>query len=91
MYGGSHNLFVEEFSRIGTLVTFLCTNDDVDMVVAALTPKTCLVWLEVCSNPLMRLTDIKATADAVHKYNKDIIFAVDNTFLSPYIVVSSLH
>jgi cystathionine gamma-synthase len=40
-----------------------------------------LVWLETPSNPLLRITDIRAVADWGHSVGA--LVAVDNTFLSP--------
>ncbi len=46
------------------------------------------VWLEVCSNPLLRITDLEKVVSIIKDFNKDIIIAVDNTFLTPFIVVN---
>lgn len=48
-----------------------------------------MVWLETPTNPLMKLTDIKAVADSL-KSRPDIILVVDNTFLTCYYQVSLL-
>ncbi len=40
-----------------------------------------LVWIETPSNPLLRITDIRAVADAAHAIGALVV--VDNTFLSP--------
>jgi cystathionine beta-lyase/cystathionine gamma-synthase len=40
-----------------------------------------LVWIETPSNPLLRITDIRAVADAA--YAVGALVVVDNTFLSP--------
>jgi cystathionine gamma-synthase len=40
-----------------------------------------LVWIETPSNPLLRITDIAAIADAAHRVGSVVV--VDNTFLSP--------
>ncbi len=47
-----------------------------------------LLWLESCSNPLLEMLDVKATAEAVKAKKEDVVFCVDNTVLSPYILVS---
>jgi O-acetylhomoserine/O-acetylserine sulfhydrylase-like pyridoxal-dependent enzyme len=60
-------------------------------VANALKPNTKLVWFEAMSNPLLRISDIETIATIVHDYNKDIIVAVDNTFLSPYNLVSRIY
>lgn len=40
-----------------------------------------IVWIETPSNPLLRITDIKAIAEAAHSVGALVV--VDNTFLSP--------
>jgi len=41
-----------------------------------------MVWLETPSNPLLKISDIKAIAEITHQYNSFLV--VDNTFMSPY-------
>jgi cystathionine gamma-synthase len=48
---------------------------------AALQQRPKLVWSESPSNPLLRLVDLRALADASHAVGA--LFVVDNTFLSP--------
>ena len=50
---------------------------------AALTPETRMVWVETPSNPLLRLTDLRAIAQLCRA--RGIISVADNTFASPYI------
>ncbi|TPP63760.1 putative cystathionine gamma-lyase 2 [Fasciola gigantica] len=50
----------------------------------ALQPNTRLVLMETPSNPLMRLVDIGRIVQLVREYNKNILVAVDNTFMTPY-------
>lgn len=52
-------------------------------LVAKLTPKTRIVWLETPSNPTMKEIDIQAVAVAVHEYDPQIKVIVDNTFYTP--------
>jgi cystathionine gamma-synthase len=40
-----------------------------------------MLWIETPSNPLLRITDIRAAADAAHR--SGALAVVDNTFLSP--------
>ncbi len=44
--------------------------------------------MEICSNPLIKIADLAVVVKAVKGFNKDIIVGVDNTFLSPYIIVN---
>jgi cystathionine beta-lyase len=45
--------------------------------------RTKLIWVETPTNPMMNIIDIKATAAIAKKHN--ILFAVDNTFATPYL------
>uniref|UniRef100_A0A8D0TUR2 Cystathionine gamma-lyase n=2 Tax=Sus scrofa TaxID=9823 RepID=A0A8D0TUR2_PIG len=42
-----------------------------------------LVWIETPTNPILKMIDIEACAQIVHKHG-DIILVVDNTFMSAY-------
>jgi cystathionine gamma-synthase len=44
-------------------------------------PSPSLVWIETPSNPLLRVTDIRAVSDAAHAAGATVV--ADNTFLSP--------
>jgi cystathionine gamma-synthase len=48
---------------------------------AAVRPETRAIWVETPSNPLLRVTDLAAVADVAEVH--DLLFVVDNTFLSP--------
>ncbi|GAB0090612.1 hypothetical protein DMENIID0001_053520 [Sergentomyia squamirostris] len=50
-----------------------------------LKPNTKMIWLESPTNPHLVVVDLKAIADIVHQYSKDIIVVVDNSFLSAYL------
>ena len=60
---------------------------DMNNLKNCLRPQTKLVWLEACTNPLVMLVDIEATIKAVKEFNAEIIVGIDNTFLSPWILV----
>ena len=89
MYGGAYKLLRDCVADFGIEVIFV---EDISTtaVVAALTAKTKLVWLETCTNPTIVLLDVAAMAKAIKNFSKDIIFGVDNTFLSPYILASTI-
>lgn len=54
----------------------------------AIRANTKLVWIESPTNPLLKVIDIKKIAEITH--SRDIILAVDNTFLTPYFQVMFL-
>lgn len=80
-YGGTTRLFDRVLSRLGIEFTYVDTRDP-DAVRAALLPRTKLVHLETPTNPLMRIADIAAVADAAHEGGA--LLSVDNTFASPF-------
>ena len=81
VYGGTFRLFDRILQHLGLSFTFIDTRDP-QRVADAMTPATRAVLVETPSNPLMRLTDIAAVSDVVHRRNALLI--VDNTFASPY-------
>ncbi len=48
---------------------------------SAIQPNTKLVWIETPSNPLLKITDIKAVADIAHHAGARVV--CDNTFATP--------
>jgi cystathionine beta-lyase/cystathionine gamma-synthase len=80
LYGGTYRVFTKVFARFGLTFTFVDTTD-LKAVEAAFTPKTKLVWIETPSNPLLKITDIRALAKLAQ--SKGARLAVDNTFASP--------
>jgi len=48
---------------------------------ATIRPNTRLVWVETPSNPLMKISDIKAISEIAHSSNVPVL--VDNTFATP--------
>lgn len=81
LYGGSFRLFSRVLTRQGITVRFVDTND-VEAVARSINEKTRMVWVETPSNPLQTITDIEALAALCQQHN--VLFTVDNTFLSPY-------
>jgi len=80
LYGGTHRLFSDVLTRYGITTTFadLC---DTAAARAAIRPNTKLIWIETPSNPLLRVTDIRAIA-ALKAPGR--VVAVDNTFATPF-------
>ncbi len=79
-YGGTFRLLEHARSVYGLDVTYLDLAD-LSAVDRALRPNTGMVWVETPSNPLLRLTDIRAVAALARGHGA--LTAVDNTFLSP--------
>ena len=79
-YGGTFRALEHAKAAYGLEVTYLDLAD-LGAVERAFRPNTRMVWIETPSNPLLRLTDIRAVAALAHA--RDAQAAVDNTFLSP--------
>lgn len=79
LYGGSVRLFDALARRFGLLVDYLDTNNQ-KALGAALKPATKAVFVETPSNPMMKVTNIRAVRKTV---GPDIKIMVDNTFLTP--------
>lgn len=81
LYGGTKRLFNQVFSNFGFEISYVDATDT-SLVENAIKPNTKLVWIESPSNPLLKLSDIKAISKITHKHG--VVLVVDNTFLSPY-------
>uniref|UniRef100_A0A1I8QAD5 cystathionine gamma-lyase n=1 Tax=Stomoxys calcitrans TaxID=35570 RepID=A0A1I8QAD5_STOCA len=82
IYGGTNRLIRQVITRFGIESTF-ADPTNLDEFKAAIKPNTKLVWVETPTNPMIKVADIQALSDIIHK-SGDIIFAVDNTFLTSY-------
>jgi cystathionine gamma-lyase len=80
-YGGTARMFNHVLSRFGIEFTYVDSRD-LDAVSAAMRPNTKLVHIETPTNPMMRVSDIRALADLAH--DGGALLSVDNTFASPY-------
>jgi cystathionine gamma-synthase len=79
-YGGTFRALEHARAAYGLQVTYLDLSD-LGAVRAALEQGAGMVWIETPSNPLLRLTDVRAVAELAHA--RGALVAVDNTFLSP--------
>jgi cystathionine gamma-synthase len=79
-YGGTYRLLKALHAKGSLVVEFIDQSNPAELQ-AALEARPKLVWIETPSNPLLRVVDIRAIADAAHAVGA--LAAVDNTFLSP--------
>lgn len=82
VYGGAYRVLTQIFSRLGIQSTFVDATS-VEAIEAAIRPETKGIYLETPSNPLLKVTDLKAVADIAR--SRGIITMVDNTFMTPYL------
>ena len=80
VYGGTYRLFNAVLQNFGLTFSFVETSN-VREIERAMTRRTRLVWIESPTNPLLRITDIRAAAKVAHR--RGALCLVDNTFASP--------
>jgi cystathionine beta-lyase/cystathionine gamma-synthase len=81
VYGGTTRMFTRILAKLGLEFTFVDSRDP-DAIRRAIRPETKLVHIETPTNPLMRLCDLHAAAEAAHEGGA--ILMVDNTFATPF-------
>lgn len=80
MYGGTFRLFDKVFKKLGLEFSFVDLSKD--SWKESIKDNTKMIWLETPTNPTLKIFDIKKIAIQAKK--KNILLAVDNTFMSPY-------
>eukprot|EP00004_Rigifila_ramosa_P002545 TRINITY_DN12677_c0_g1_i1.p1 TRINITY_DN12677_c0_g1~~TRINITY_DN12677_c0_g1_i1.p1 ORF type:complete len:492 (+),score=124.09 TRINITY_DN12677_c0_g1_i1:3-1478(+) len=83
LYGGMHRLLTKICARLGVELKFVDTSNIANLK-EVLTSKTRLVHVETPSNPLMRISDLRAIAHAVHAVGG--MLSVDSTMMSPFLM-----
>ncbi|MFO7845894.1 MAG: aminotransferase class I/II-fold pyridoxal phosphate-dependent enzyme [Balneolaceae bacterium] len=80
VYAGNRKMVNNIMIRWGLDVDFILMKDP-DVVKKSIKPSTKIIWVETPSNPLMQVTDIRATAEIAKE--KGIRMVVDNTWPTP--------
>ena len=80
VYGGTFRMVTTVLNRFNIEHTFVDMTD-LESVEAAIQPNTKAFYIETPSNPLLKVTDIKAVCDIAKKAGA--LSFVDNTFLTP--------
>ncbi|WP_423410185.1 bifunctional cystathionine gamma-lyase/homocysteine desulfhydrase [Heyndrickxia sp. MSNUG] len=81
VYGGTYRVMNKVLNRVGIQSTFVDTTD-LEAVKSAIKPNTKALYIETPTNPLLKVTDIKASAQLAKEH--DLLTIVDNTFSTPY-------
>ena len=82
LYGGSYRIFTKVFEKYGVKFHFVDTSEP-ERVAERISSNTRLIWVETPTNPTLKLADIGAIGRVAKAAG--ILFAVDNTFASPYL------
>lgn len=80
VYGGTYRIVADVLSRFGIEYTFVDMTD-LNEVEANIRPNTKVIYIETPSNPLLKITDIRAVVKLAKKYG--CLTFVDNTFMTP--------
>lgn len=83
LYGGTFRLFDKVKTRTSNLSFSFIDMSRPELIEAAITPKTKLLWLETPSNPMLKLADLKQIAAIAKKHH--LLTVADNTFATPWI------
>lgn len=83
MYGGTFRLFDKVKKRTSQLDFSFVDMSNLASIEAAIRPNTRMIWLETPSNPMLKLSDLRAIA-AIAKRHK-LLSVMDNTFATPWI------
>ena len=83
LYGGSFNLITHTLAERGVTSTIVNVND-LAALEAAIQPNTKVVYAETFGNPNSDVTNLDAVAEVAHRHN--IVFIVDNTFGTPFLI-----
>jgi cystathionine beta-lyase/cystathionine gamma-synthase len=81
-YGGTYRLFEQVLRRYELSFSYVDTSRP-ELIEAAMTPRTRMLFVETPTNPVMRLTDLERAAALAHA--RGARFVVDNTFASPFV------
>ncbi len=79
-YGGTFRLFERVLTRYGLSFSYVDTGR-LDLVEAAFTDRTRMLFLETPTNPVLGLTDLAEASALAHRHGATVV--VDNTFASP--------
>ena len=83
LYGGSYNLITHTLSNQGISNTIVNVND-LQALEAAIRPNTKVIYAETLGNPNSDVLNFEGVAEVAHRHN--IVFIVDNTFGTPYLI-----
>ena len=83
LYGGTYNLITHTLATQGITSTIININD-LAALEAAIRPETKVIYAETFGNPNGDVLDVDGVAEVAHRHG--IVFIVDNTFGTPYLI-----
>jgi len=82
LYGGTFRIFTKMYEPFGLKFIFVDMSNP-ELVDAAITAKTKMIWAETPTNPTLKIIDIAALSSIAKKHG--VLLGIDNTFASPYL------
>ena len=82
LYGGTYRLFKKIYENFGIKFHFVGMENSLN-ISSFINERTKLIWAETPTNPMLNIIDISSLAKIANENN--LLFAVDNTFATPYI------
>ncbi|AMV73589.1 cystathionine gamma-synthase/beta-lyase [Desulfuromonas sp. DDH964] len=80
LYGGTYRVLDQVFGKFGLAASYVDTTDPA-AVAAAIRPESKALLVETPGNPLLGVADLAALGALCRRH--DLLFIVDNTFLTP--------
>lgn len=80
VYGGVYRHFSNILVKYGLTFSYVDTCRP-EQVRKAVRPETKMLWVETPTNPLLKVTDLKAMSDIAREF--DLYYGVDSTFATP--------
>lgn len=81
VYGGTFRIAESIFANLGCEFSYVDMSD-LETFKATIRPSTKMAFIETPTNPMMKVADIRKVSAICKEH--DMIFVVDNTFLTPY-------
>ena len=81
IYGCTYRIYDKVFKKFGITIRYIDMSDPANFAEIE-SQRPALVWIESPTNPMLKIIDIAAVADACHAAGTELL--VDNTFASPY-------
>lgn len=81
LYGGTYRILQEVYSQYNIEATYVDTSN-INNVIKNVKGNTKAIFIETPTNPMMKVSDIKAVSDFAK--SKNMLTIIDNTFLTPY-------
>lgn len=85
LYGGTHRLLTYLHNK-GDLKVSHWDTTNTELIKLKITQRTKMIFLELPTNPLIKVCDVKAITEHAHAVNPDLLVVFDNTMMTPLLM-----